>query len=123
MNYSVGERVINLKGREIKLRPDFKALERIETLTSKGIMTLMATFGDAGYLHAKDIVYSLYACAESGEGDKLKLNLQEFGQMIVDEGVFEYTETAAEMIRFVMTGGKKKPEEDLSDQKAQEVKK
>ncbi len=108
MNKSVGERTIKLDGKEFLLRPDFKALEKIETLSGKGVMALMSTFADAGYLQAKDIVYTLFCCAESGGDERFNLDLKEFGQLVVSDGVYEHVLVATEMLSFVMTGGKKK---------------
>lgn len=116
MNKSVGEQELILNGRSYLLRPDFSALERIETLTSKTILGLMATFSDAAYLSAKDIIYILYSTALSGCKSGEKIDLKEFGQGLVDKGVYENTEMAVEMVRFVMTGGKKKPADDQREQ-------
>ena len=122
MNKSVGERELLINGRRFQLRPDFSSLVEIEELTGKTIMQLMASFANAGLLSAKDIIYVLYATAKSGD-EKFNYDLKEFGQMILDEGdgPYGYMEIAAEMISFVMTGGKKKEDEDLKEPLVQET--
>lgn len=110
MNHSIGEREVLIGGVTFTLRPDFAAIEQLETMSGKGILPLLASYADISSVQSKDLVYALFCLCKSGSKGKFNYNLSQFGQMVVTDGLFNHLETVIECLSFTLVGGKKKEE-------------
>jgi len=120
MNKAVGERTVIINGQELLLRPDFTALVQIENLTNKSVIKLLDNFTNPETMRLGDTIIILFSCAQSGGYQN---NLQVFASEVIGMEVTDLIPVAAELLTFVMSGGKKKEEPKKSEQldKAQET--
>jgi hypothetical protein len=93
-----GEASITLGSRAFKLRPTFTALERIEESLGIGILDLCARLRRLDF-RFKDLSYIAYHFALEGAGPGERVDRQEIGRLLMEDGLEQMMVYAVELVK------------------------
>jgi hypothetical protein len=98
-----GEIRFNLGGKERMLRPTWKAISELEDQFGTTLLGIAERLQDRKFT-AKDIVTTIW-CGLRGAGETL--TIEEVGELVVNDGLFNVMEPLAKFIAEACTGGRK----------------
>jgi len=89
--------LINLAGREFRLKPTFQAIMDMEERTGS-LLALAIKMSDGG-VDIKEITAVIWACMEE------RLSYNEVGMMVLDEGIAKMVPVVRDLLTLCLSGG------------------